>query len=332
MKYFLGTDTGMTKSHAILADENGNALGFGSGGPGNPTGIGFDDLVKLLDDLTTQATTQAGITRDQIVGVGFGLAGYDWPSEREKFLKVVEPLGFKAPIEFANDSTVGLLAGSSEGWGVAVVSGTSCNCRGRDRHGREGRMTGYGYMLGEHGGGTELVLRAVQAVAFEWGKRGPATQLTPTFLALTGAPSFDALMEGLTTERYKLDASAARAVFQTALQGDVVAQGVIRWLGEELASMACGVIRQLNFENEDFEVVLVGSIYDGGPLVIEPMRAAIQALAPRARLVRLSAPPVVGGVLLGMEQGGVNGWAVKDQLIKTTNDLLNRAKQTPANA
>ena len=332
MKYFLGTDTGMTKSHAILADENGNALGFGSGGPGNPQGIGFDNLVQLLDELTTQATTQAGVTRDQIAGVGFGLAGYDWPSQREKFLKLVEPLGFNAPIEFANDTTVGLLAGSSEGWGVAVVSGTSCNCRGRDRSGREGRVTGYSFMLGEYGGGTEIVMKAVQAVAFEWSQRGPATHLTQTFMALTGAQSVDDLIEGVTTERYQLDSTAVMAVFQTALAGDAVAQGIIRWIGEQLADMACGVIRQLNFERDDFEVVLVGSIYDGGPLVIEPMRAAIQALAPRARLVRLSAPPVIGGVLLGMEQGGVNGWAVKDQLIKTTNELLKREKQTPANA
>jgi hypothetical protein len=74
--------------------------------------------------------------------------------------------------------------------------------------------------------------------------------------------------------------------------------------------------------------VLVGSTYEGGPLLIDPMRAAVLAVAPRARFVRLSAPPVIGGVLLGMEQGGVNGWLVKDRLIETTNDLMKRSTTT----
>jgi hypothetical protein len=37
----------------------------------------------------------------------------------------------------------------------------------------------------------------------------------------------------------------------------------------------------------------------------------------------LTAPPVVGGVLLGMEQVGLNGRAVRKRLIETTQRLLN---------
>ena len=38
---------------------------------------------------------------------------------------------------------------------------------------------------------------------------------------------------------------------------------------------------------------------------------------------RLTAPPVVGGVLLGMEQVGLNGRAIRERLIETTKVLLN---------
>ncbi len=78
-----------------------------------------------------------------------------------------------------------------------------------------------------------------------------------------------------------------------------MAQELIRWAGTELGSLAVGVIRQLGFEELDPEMVLVGSLYDGSPALIEAMRATIHPVAPRARLVRLTAPPVVGGVLLG---------------------------------
>jgi hypothetical protein len=49
----------------------------------------------------------------------------------------------------------------------------------------------------------------------------------------------------------------------------------------------------------------------------------VHAVAPGARFVRLTAPLVVGGVLLGMEQVGLNGRAVRERLIETTQVLLN---------
>jgi hypothetical protein len=50
------------------------------------------------------------------------------------------------------------------------------------------------------------------------------------------------------------------------------------------------------------------------------MSTAIHAVAPLARLVRLPAPPVIGGVLLGM--GTPVDRQVRHTLIATTNDLL----------
>jgi N-acetylglucosamine kinase-like BadF-type ATPase len=183
-------------------------------------------------------------------------------------------------------------------------------------------VTGYGPWFGEYGGASELVVRAIQAITFEWARRGPATRLTQKFMELTGAKTAAELVEGLTAEIYPIGAHTARAVFEVAAAGDPVAIECIRWIGEQLGDMANGVIRQLNFEAEDFEVVLVGSLYEGGPLLIEPMRQTVLAVAPKARFVRLSAPPVIGGVLLGMEMGGVNGWKVKERLIETTNALI----------
>lgn len=162
----------------------------------------------------------------------------------------------------------------------------------------------------------------MQMVAYEWTQRGPATQLTHAFVALTGARDLADMLEGLSMDRYHVDASAARLVFQIAEQGDLPAQQTIRWAGEELGNMALGVIRQLQFEDLDFEVVLVGSLYEGGARLINPMREMIQKEAPGARLVRLQAPPVVGGVLLGMEQAGLDAPKVRKTLIQATRELL----------
>jgi N-acetylglucosamine kinase-like BadF-type ATPase len=132
------------------------------------------------------------------------------------------------------------------------------------------------------------------------------------------------LLEGLYLGRYTLSADAAPLVFQLAAEGDVVARETVRWAGSELGSLAVGVIRQLGMEEERFEVVLTGSLYDGGPMLTEAMRATIQAVAPGARLVRLTVPPVVGGVLLGMEEAGLQPGSMRERLIESTSALLGK--------
>jgi N-acetylglucosamine kinase-like BadF-type ATPase len=326
VKYYLGVDVGATKTQAILADDRGQVVGFGECGPGNHEVVGYPGLIAALQDVTRQAVKQADISIAQIVGAGFGVAGYDWPAELQPTLEAIATLGLTAPVEVVNDTVVGLVAGAEEGWGVAVVAGTSNNCRGRDRQGREGRVTGNGSWFGEYGGAGELVTWAMHAVSRAWSRRGPVTRLSEAFVEWCGARNVDDLFEGLVMEHYSLDASAARLVFDVANQGDLVAQEAIRWAGEELANLAIGVIRQLSFEDLAFDVVLVGSLYNGGDLLIEPMRSAIQVVAPGARLVRLNAPPVVGGVLLGMEKAGLSIPSYRSKLIASTRQF-NQALQ-----
>ena len=137
-------------------------------------------------------------------------------------------------------------------------------------------------------------------------------------MTLTGAADANSLIEGIVLERYHPGAGWARTVFQTAYAGDAVAQEVIAWTARELGGSAVGVIRQLELQAETFDVVMVGSIFEGGPLYIDPLRQTIQQEAPGARLVRLEAPPVIGGVLLGMEKAKFNGYPLRDQLISST--------------
>jgi len=70
--------------------------------------------------------------------------------------------------------------------------------------------------------------------------------------------------------------------------------------------------------------VLIGSIFDGHPLLIESLGNTVRKVAPGARLVRLNVPPVVGGVLLGMEVASVDFLNQWERLIQSTNELLNK--------
>jgi N-acetylglucosamine kinase-like BadF-type ATPase len=312
--FFLGVDIGATKSHALVANGAGKVLGFAGAGPGNHEVVGYDGLIEVLNQIVSQALHAADVTTAQVRGAGFGVAGYDWPIERQPTLEAIATLGLSCPLEAVNDAVVGLIAGASQGWGVGVVAGTSQNCWGWDRNLRTGNMTGH-EMLAEAGGSGSLVLCAVQQVAKAWGKRGPQTALTDAFMARLGVASADKLLEGLSMETLWLGPDAAPLVFDVARAGDEVALGCIRWAAEELASMVGGVTRQLAFEDLEFEVVMIGSMFNGGELLIEPFRRAVWRVAPRAAFVRLDAPPVVGGVLLGMQVSGSASEGVRESLL-----------------
>ena len=320
MRYYLGADLGATKTHTLIVDETGRALGFGESGPGNHESVGYDGMFQSMKNGMEQALRAAGLKKEDITGAGFGVAGYDWPSEAQITAETIRSLGLNAPFTFVNDAVPGLVAGAEEGWGVVVVSGTGSNCRGWDReHKREGRVTGHGVLMGEGAGGTELLHRSMQLIGYAWSKRGPMTALADAIVKYIGAKDLEDLMRGYTTYEFEIGAEAAPIVFRVAEEGDPVAQELIHWAGCELGEMANAVIRQLEFENLAFDVVMTGSMFEGGARLIKPMRETIHKLAPKARLVRLTAPPVLGAAMLGMEAGGV---AITPEIRKTMKESI----------
>jgi N-acetylglucosamine kinase-like BadF-type ATPase len=327
--YYLGIDVGGSKSHALIADEQGQAVGFGAAGAGNWEVVGYDGLTRALTAITQQALDMAGITIGQIAAAGMGMGGYDWPCQHADHLNAIAPLGLQCTLEIANDATLGIWAGAAEGWGVSVVAGSGCNARAVSRdHQRQGRMIGGAeHWSGEWVGGYGVVSRAIQAVAWEWSRRGPATALTPAFLKRFSAASLDDLMEGLYLERYNYEPRDALLVFQIANQGDPAALDVVRAVGETLGEMACGVIRQAEMEGDAFEVVLIGSLYKGHALIAETMRRVIHQIAPKAQLVHLSVPPVVGGVIRAMQLGGLHTPPLRQRLLDSTSAFLRQPEE-----
>jgi N-acetylglucosamine kinase-like BadF-type ATPase len=290
-------------------------MGFGQAGCGNWEAIGYDGLGHVLRTITHQALTGAGISIEHLGGAGFGISGYDWPSQYGPHMEAIQSLGLACPIGVVNDTLIGLLAGAEEGWGIAVVAGTGCNCWGLDRQGRVGRVTGEGELFDEEGGAGSLVRRAVQAISRHWSQRGPATGLTAAFLESKGVADVLSLLEGLSLKTIVMDAQDVRTVFRVADEGDRVAQDIVDWAGEQLADLVCGVITQLALEGEAVEIVLVGSLWKSGPRLSESLRRGVQKTASRARLMQLPAPPVVGGVILGMQQAGLRNPLARKMLL-----------------
>ena len=303
-------------------------MGFAEIGCGNYEVLGAEGYDEALRQVTDLALNDAGISRAEIAGMGFGVAGYDWPSEYALHANGIDALEITAPYAFVNDVEIGIYAGTKAGWGVAVDAGTGNNVRGRDEAGRTGRITGNSARFGEFGGGSELIWRAMLAVSYAWTQRGPQTALTEAFLAEAKLDNVDELMEELAMQRIQPSSALAEAIFRTAAGGDAVAQEVIRWNAQELAESTKAVIRQLDLQGKPFEIVLIGSLFNAGEIYLAPFRERVLDFAPEAELVRLSVPPVVGAVLLGAEAAGINLGGIREKLIQSMEKRVTSSRSS----
>jgi N-acetylglucosamine kinase-like BadF-type ATPase len=314
-RVFLGVDIGSTTSHALLVDEAGQILAFTEAGPGNHEVVGYEGLQSVLKQLVSDTLLTAGIGLEKIQAAGFGISGYDWPSERGPTIKAIQALDLECPIKLVNDTLLGLLAGTKKGWGIAILAGSGENCWGRDPDGNVGRMTGLGPGMGEYGGGSTIAAKAIQAVSADWSQRGPATSLTTVLLDATGADDINDLIEGLSLDRYQIGPELVPRIFQAAEQGDTVAQQIVLWAADNLASLVRGVINQLDFQDIEFEIVEMGGVFNAGKILTEPFHNAVLEKAPGASFLPLKVPPVVGAILLAAEKAEMDRNQLRTQLI-----------------
>ncbi len=319
---FLGIDVGSSKTHALIVDEAGQCLGFGRAGGGNHQGVGYAGLAHALQQSFEQASHMAKVTSCEIAGAGFGVAGFDFPSDRAPHLEVIARLSLACPVDIVNDGVNGLLAGTTHGIGVNITAGSGVNCCGRGSQGEEGRIVGNGSSFGEFGGGSEIVWKGLHLVNYAWIKRIPPNALTAIYLKACGASDELDLMEGLSNEKYHLSPSLAVQIFEAAQGGDAAALEVLKWAGEELGWLTVAVTRQIGMEAEAVEIVQSGSVFEGGELLTGPMRRIIHQHVPQALITRLEGPPVVGPVLLGMQMAGVDGYPVRQILIQNAKELV----------
>ncbi len=308
MRYILGVDGGASKTHALIVDETGRAVGFGQAGTGNHQVRGLDSATHEVGTAVRMALGQMNLSTDTIDCGYYCLAGADLPEDYIMLQAAVERLGMSRSVAIDNDTMAALRAGLSRSWGVVVICGTGFNGAGRAPDGREVRMPGLGPISGDISGGSAMAYDALRAVMRAWDGRGKPTRLREPMLAMFNAPDEEALIAKLYHEEIPHQAllKVVPLVFEMAMVGDEAAADILIRTGTEVGVTANALIRRLDLQSTDIEVVLGGSVFKGrGPLLIDTVQQVVHRQAPRARLVQLRHQPVVGAALLALEQAGI---------------------------
>ncbi len=304
MTVVLGLDGGGTKTHVVIADDGGALLGAATGGASNWEDVGLEGAASAIRAVALEALQASGLERDAISSSVLGLAGTDWPSDRERLGAIPLALGLGGSAEIVNDAFVALRAGANHPWGVAVVAGSGSVAAGRNAGNDEFRTLGLGSTLGDFGSAFDIADEGVRAVAEAHTGMGPQTALTDRYRAALGRSSVEDLLEHVSRDAPSMS-HLAGTVLEAADEGDGAARAIAEHAGSALGAAAGLVARKLRMQSETFEVVLAGGVLRAGSRTLElALKKELRRSAPHALPVRLEVPPVVGAALRALENVG----------------------------
>jgi N-acetylglucosamine kinase-like BadF-type ATPase len=301
--HVLGIDAGGTKTVCLLADENGVVHAEARGGGANLQSTGELEVEKVLHQVMEAALAQHPVYPDvPPAAICLGIAGVDRPADGEAVRGIMRRIGFKTRTLVVNDALVALVAGAGDEPGVVVVAGTGSIAYGRNAAGQAARAGGWGYLLGDEGGGFWIGRAALSAVVRQFDGRGPATLLTTMVLDHMRLASPTELIHEIyfrDLQRHAI-AGLAALVQQATYAGDAVAAQILKRAGGELAASAASVITRLGMRGEAFPTVLAGGIFHGVPWLRGDVESRLSEVAPRSVIRVLDVEPAVGAVRLAI--------------------------------
>ncbi|MGW1489923.1 N-acetylglucosamine kinase [Streptomyces sp. NBC_00191] len=301
----LAIDAGNSKTDVAVIGGDGAVLAAARGGGFQPPRVGVEAAIDALAEAVGRALAEVGVTG--VAHVSACLANADLPVEERELAEAVQRRGWGRTTEVRNDTFAILRAGVDEPRGVAVVCGAGINCVGMLPDGRTARFPAIGKISGDWGGGAGLAEEALWFAARAEDGRGEPTALARTLPAHFGLDSMYALIEALhlgqipSVRKHEL----TPVLFTTSAEGDPVARSLVHRLAQEVVALSTVALARLDLLDEEVPVLLGGSVLAARhPELDEQIGTLLAARAPKAVIEVVTAPPVLGAALLGLDHVG----------------------------
>jgi N-acetylglucosamine kinase-like BadF-type ATPase len=304
-RLFLGVDGGKSSTTALIGDESGRILGWGTAGPSNHAGAeeGRAKLVRAITESVSAACVKASLEFREITfhSACLGFSG----GAEDKQAIVAEVLAVEH-LKVTTDVMIALAGATGGEPGIVTNAGTGSIAFGRNAAGKTARAGGWGYVMGDDGGGFDLARQGLRAaLRYEEGW-GPATRLLPMFLEAAGAKSANELLHRFYTAEFPRPRIAAFAplIERAVTEGDPVATGILRKAAAALALLASAVRRQLFAPGERARVAYLGGVFRG-TLLRDQFRELVEQ--ERGNVCGpLLYPPAAGALIEAYRAAGLN--------------------------
>ncbi|WP_433797216.1 N-acetylglucosamine kinase [Actinoplanes sp. CA-252034] len=275
MKLVVGVDAGGTCSRAVVATVDGEVVGRGLAGPGNPLSHGPSQAAAQVGAAVRQAL--GGRSPGTVAAAILGIAG---PAGTGPF---AAELRIGGPVTVVGDVVTAFAAGVAAPAGAVLIAGTGAIAAAVHDHEVVRTSDGLGWLLGDEGSGRWLGLQAVRFAVRHW-----ATPLAAQVAAHAGVSSSDDLVYWAQALPFTAIDDLAPLVCTAARDGDPHAGALVD------AAVTC-LLRTLDDLGQDGPVVLAGGLLAGGTPV---QHGVLKALEARGRQPRLALDPAAGAAWL----------------------------------
>jgi len=207
-----------------------------------------------------------------------------------------------------SDICAALASGTAGAGGIGLIAGTGTVALAQGRRGEQVILGGWGWLLGDEGGGFWIALEALKAAVRDVDRTGPSTVLTSTLREILGQSDMRGVYNLVTGQRFDRTAIAALApsVVAMAEAGDHVAGYILDRAAGHLSDLVVATVAAAPFlETDEHVVVACGGVLQADGWVVTQMASQLAERAPEFRLVVPAVPPVIGAYYLALKELGV---------------------------
>ncbi len=310
MPYYLAIDAGGTKTHALLANEQIQVLAESKTGPSNFAAVGVRQAKENFRQVVEQviAEVEKKVSKKiKILSAIVGMAGLDIAEEKLTARQIFAPI-FKSfnctKFKLVNDSWIALESGTQKKDAIILIAGTGSNCLGRASDGRQAKAGGFDYLLSDEGSSYFIGQLALRAAAKSYDGRGQKTKLEALLVKYFQLNNFSQIKTKIYQPALNKSqiAQLAKLVDEAFEQGDIVAKQILDQATAELVLMIKVVAADLDFNNKEFDLVLVGGLFKQQYLK-QILLTNIAQFFPLARIIFPQKLPVYGALNLAVKNG-----------------------------
>lgn len=309
MGYILSLDGGGTKLLCLIADATGKLVGEGKGGPTNSNFNTRSNIEHSFQTAIMQALSESGISKEEIDLV-YVATPLNPNIVREILMALLHTnVAVRAKSEFA----LSIFGAIQSEYGGLVQSGTGSFASIRTQE-VEHTVGGWGTIIGDEGSGYDIGRKALIETAKMLDGRNPRTMLKDKIYEQLHIHSSSELVEQI----YRVEPGVQRTrigslcpvVSECAKLEDPIAMGILIDAAEELAILMIANLNQIEVP-VGFNVSVAGGVWKAHHLLFDHFSKKVKGAHPQVTVVPPLFEPVVGGILLGLQE---IGYPFQDQI------------------
>jgi len=287
----IGIDGGGSKTHAIVADENGKTIAE-TVGPGSAVRPGHvEHSANVIAEVVRDALASCEMTHVTPRVLSIGVAGAGRDAERQELWQALVSRDLAAELVIHSDFSIALDDAFGDGPGVLMIAGTGSVAFGRGPSGATARCGGWGPVAGDEGSGAWIGRRALSVVTAAADGREPETALTGAILTAAQVNETSDLIAWAANAPPSQLATLAPIVLSAADAGDLRANALVSLAVEELVLHVRALARQLfGDERAALPVALSGGMLTRGTALRKRFEHRLKSSVPGAQI---RAEPVV---------------------------------------